>query len=270
MLRKTITVEELINQLEAHQVWLKDNTQGKRLELSEVDLSTPRKSKLLKKYNLSRARLRYVNLSWVDLSGINLSYANLVGSCLKYANLSHANLLCTYLVNADLRNAHLSHADLRHADLTHANLVSIDLRNASLKGACFRGVNLNNTAIDYIDFTQVEDFYIPYVCPCEGSFIGWKRISSGLKYHLLKLEIPIDAKRHSGTTRVCQCDKVKVLEILDFYGTPTDIQEVKDCFTGLVYKVGEVTHCKSWNDNRFVYNSGSIEFFIDKREYRGY
>ena len=68
MNRKKITKEELEQFLRKHKLWLDDDPEGERANLSEADLR--------------EADLSGANLIGADLSGANLSGANLDFSCL--------------------------------------------------------------------------------------------------------------------------------------------------------------------------------------------
>lgn len=144
----------------------------------------------------------------------------------------------------------------RGADLRSANLRSADLRSANLYGADLRSA-------DHIPF-------IPFACPSDGSFVGWKKISrysenySG-KY-LVKLSIPDDARRCSANTTKCRCDKAEVLEI-----TNIETNEKVDVITNTnevrcVYKVGEIVYPDSFDEDRWNECSHGIHFFINKQE----
>ena len=172
--------------------------------------------------------------------------ANLYGANLRSANLYGANLR-----SANLRSANLYGANLRSANLYGADLRSADLRSADLYGA-------NNIP------------FIPFACPSDGSFIGWKKISiysenySG-KY-LVKLRIPDDARRCSANTTKCRCDKAEVLEI-----TNIETNEKVDVITNTnevrcVYKVGEMVYPDSFDKDRWNECSHGIHFFINKQE----
>ena len=86
-----MTQEELKRALELHEKWVNYEKGGKRLNLSNADLSN-------------------ADLRWADLRGADLSNANLRG-----ADLSNANLRWADLSNANLRWANLRGADLRWA-----------------------------------------------------------------------------------------------------------------------------------------------------------
>ena len=177
---RTISTEELKTILENHKHWLYEDCEG---------------------WKDMRANLGYANLGYADLRNANLTDANLRNANLTDANLTDANLRNANLTDADLRNANLGYANLRYADLRNANL-----RNANLTDADLR--NAKNVP------------YIPMICPEEGEFIGWKKASaSNGEGVIVKLEIPASAKRSSATSRKCRCNKAKVLEIYNLYGT---------------------------------------------------
>jgi len=90
--------------LENHKIWLEDNHEGERANLSGA--------------NLSEAALRRA-----DLRGANLSEANLSEAFLREANLRGADLSEANLREANLREADLREADLSGADLSGANLI---------------------------------------------------------------------------------------------------------------------------------------------------
>ena len=184
------------------------------------------------------ANLRCADLRCADLSNANLRCANLRGADLRCADLSNANLS-----NADLRCANLRGADLRCADLSNANLSNANLSNANLRGA------------DNIPL-------IPFSCPSDGAFIGWKKV----KGNLIKLLIPEDAKRQSSTGWKCRCDKAKVLAITDLNGS-NPIDEITSMdYAKCTYKVGEIVYPDSFDDNRWEECSHGIHFFINKQQ----
>ena len=168
----------------------------------------------------------------------------LVEAVKRDANLYGADLCCAYLRGADLRDAYLRDADLRGVNLCDANLYGADLRCANL-----------------CDAENVP--YIPFACPSDGAFIGWKKVN-GL---LVKLEIPEDARRCSAADRKCRCDYAKVLKIIDPEDETKVIDEVVNKeYAETVYKVGENVYPDSFDENRWNGCSHGIYFFINKQE----
>ena len=108
---RKIDEAELNKILSNHKLWLMDESNGIRADLSGADLE-------------------YANLDGADLRDANLSGADLRGADLRSANLWYADLRGT-----DLRDASLGCADLGYADLGGANLGCADLSGADLSGA---------------------------------------------------------------------------------------------------------------------------------------
>ena len=135
-----------------------------------------------------------------------------------------------------------------------ANLTDAYLRGAYLRGADLRGAK--------------DIPYIPFSCPSDGEFIGWKKVKDGNFAYLVKLQIPNDARRCSATGRKCRCDKARVLEVIDL---DDDKREVLSCVNmsynvRTEYKVGEMVYPDSFDEDRWNECSHGIHFFINKQE----
>ena len=104
--------------------------------------------------------------------------------------------------------------------------------------------------------------FIPFACPSDGSFIGWKKVNNCL----IMLEIPEDAKRCSCTSQKCRCDKAKVLGITNL-DTNESVSEIKNTsyFPAVTYVVGEMVYPDSFDENRWNECSHGIHFFINKQ-----
>ena len=204
--------------------------------------------------NLSDADLRGANLNGADLRGANLSGANFCNAYLGSANLGDANLRGANLRDANLCNANLSGAYLYCADISCADLRYANLRDAYLSNANLRNANLCGAK---------EIPFVPFYCPSEGSFIGWKKVSN----YLIKLQIPEDAKRSSATSQKCRCDKAKVLAITELDGT-NPISEIENFAysPSVLYKVGEMVIPDSFDEDRWNECSHGIHFFINKQD----
>ena len=181
-----------------------------------------------------RADLYDADLRGVNLCGVNLRGANLRGACLYEADLR----------GADLREANLHGANLCDAGLYKACLYKANLYEANLRGA-------KNVP------------FIPMTCPDFGSFIGWKKVGA----HIIKLEIPEDAKRSSATTRKCRCDKARVLTIQNLDGSDSGLESVANTnYAGVIYQVGEMVYPDSFDEDRWNECSNGIHFFINRQE----
>ena len=154
-------------------------------------------------------------------------------------------------MGADLRGANLRGVDLREADLQRADLWGADLREVDLRGA-------KNVP------------FVPMACPDTGAFVAWKKCNCNMSGGLVivKLLIPEDAKRSSGTGRKCRTDKAVVLEIQDMAGEALEgvvaISSHDPLFT---YEVGKtVEPIKPFDDCRWNECASGIHFFINRQE----
>ena len=149
-------------------------------------------------------------------------------------------------------------ANLDGANLTKANLYGANLYGANLDGANLYGANLTRANLD--GATNIP--FIPFACPSDGAFIGWKKVNNCL----IMLEIPEDARRCSCTSQKCRCDKAKVLGITNL-DTNKSVSEIKNISysPAVTYVVGEMVYPDSFDENRWKECSHGIHFFINKQ-----
>ena len=179
------------------------------------------------------------------------------------ANLNGANLYGANLDGANLYGANLDGANLNGASLDGANLDGASLYRANLDGASLYGANLYRANLDGASlYGAINIPFIPFACPSDGSFIGWKKVNNCL----IMLEIPEDAKRCSCTSQKCRCDKAKVLGITNL-DTNEPLSEIKNISysPAITYVVGEMVYPDSFDDNRWNECSHGIHFFINKQ-----
>ena len=152
----------------------------------------------------------------------------------------------------------LEEAVKQGANLTRANLTRANLYGANLYGANLTRANLDGANLD--GATNIP--FVPYACPSDGAFIGWKKVNNCL----VMLEIPEDARRCSCTSQKCRCDKAKVLGITNL-DTNESISEIKNTsyFSAVTYVVGEMVYPDSFDENRWNECSHGIHFFINKQ-----
>ncbi len=116
---KSAKLRLVLRTLADHHAWLKDLTQGRRADLSGLNLAGMK----LPKTDLRLADLAGADLSGADLSKAQLGGVNLVRASLKDANLSGADFSDADLSETDLRGAILTGAKLHNTDLWRANLM---------------------------------------------------------------------------------------------------------------------------------------------------
>ena len=251
---RKIDEAELNKILSNHKLWLMDESNGIRADLSGVDLEYA---------NLDGADLGDANLSGADLGGANLGGTNLWYADLRGADLRYASLGCADLGYADLGGANLRCADLKGADLRGADLRGADLRDANLYGADLRGADLGGANLWSTDLSCVKNIFFPMACPEKGSFIAFKKAGC----YIIELFIPSNAKRCSATSRKCRCSKAKVISITTPSGDKTNITEVHSNYDpNFIYKLGEYVEVKNFDDNRWNECSTGIHFFLTRQE----
>ena len=260
-----ITEAELKIVLKKHTLWLINDPNGVRANLSWANLSRANLSWAnLSWANLSRANLSWANLSWAnlseaDLSGADLSWANLRGANLSEADLSGANLYGANLSGADLSGANLYEANLRGANLYEANLRGANLSEADLSGADLSWANLRGA-----NLRGAKNVNCPLTCPEKGSFIGFKKVRGN---YIVELEILEDAMRSSATGRKCRCSKAKVVSITNPDGSNAEeTSAISGWDSKFIYSVGEIVEVKDFDTNRWNECAPGIHFFITRQE----
>ena len=251
-----MTKEELKKVLEAHKHFIAQDCLGWE------NMSANLNGANLSGAYLRQANLRGANLNGADLNGADLRQANLRGADLNGANLNGADLRGANLSGADLWRAYLGSANLGGANLWRAYLNGADLNGANLNGANLSGANLINANLINVKYNEKTAF-LAFVCPEEGDFIAWKKVGEVI----VKLRIPSEAKRSSATTRKCRCEFAEVLELQNLDGTPyNDDKVVNNNYVETIYKVGEIVHSDSWDNDRWNECSHGIHFFITRDE----
>jgi len=217
----------------------------------------------LRDANLRGADLRGADLRDANLRDANLYSANLYGANLRDANLRDADLRGADLRDANLRDANLRGADLRGADLRDANLYGADLYGADLRGADLYGADLYGADLrdaENADYVIAQTRILP-----EGDIIGYKKCVDN---KIVKLLIPIDAKRTHAMGRKCRAEYAKVLEITkNKRQLKKAVSKHKSDF---IYKVGETVKCDKFDEDWTQECSGGIHFFITKLEAENY
>ena len=199
----------------------------------------------------------------------DLGGAALRGADLRGANLRGADLRGADLWGADLWGAALRGADLREAALRGANLWGANLRGADLREAALRGANLWGADLWGADLREAKNVpFIPMTCPDTGAFVAWKKCNMSDSSVIVKLLIPEDAKRSSGTGRKCRADKAVVLEIQDIDGEALEGVAARSLYDSLfTYEVGKTVEPREPFDGCRWNECGSgIHFFINRQE----
>lgn len=232
---KSIAEAELLRILE-------ERSKDKMVELKEVQLEN---------LDLSRFDLHNVNFAWSDFKNVNLEGANFENSILENTYFSDCSLR-----GAILRNSNLGGANFRFCDLSHSNIEGANLFCAVLEGARLDGIRHNENTK-----------YFRLYCPEKGPFLGYKQC---FNYKIVQLLIPADARRTSGTTNACRCNKAKVLSIKS-YDLQEHYMEARSLVNeNFVYRVGEMAEVADFNEDRWYESTTGIHFWMTRNEAMGY
>lgn len=204
---------------------------------------------------LAMASLDDAIMTGVNLEEASLTGAMMTGTHLDNATLTYANLKAAYITVSIMDGAVLDYASLEHASLCCTRLDGASLKDSTITGTSFYGVDLDKA---------INVPFIPMVCPDSGSFVGWKKCEDSL---IVKLLIPDDAKRSSGASRKCRCDKATVLAIENIDGTQADVgTAVSQHDSNFIYRVGETVSVDDFDGIRWHECSTGIHFFVNRQE----
>lgn len=177
----------------------------------------------------------------------------------RYAILNDARFF-----DSSIQYCNMSFSKVVHADFYRATIGNTIMTGANLRDASFQKAIIMDTNMD-----DANELYVPTVCPKEGSFIGWKKaITRDGEYVILKLEIPEDALRSSGTGRKCRTNKVKVLEIQKLESEiKTRYKVAYSMFDNrFKYEVGKTVEVPEFCKARFLECAPGLHFFMEREE----
>ena len=187
------------------------------------------------------------------------------GAGIQNSNFSRSVLGSSIFDDAKIYNSDFSSSILRRSSLYNAEFINVNLANANLSFAntLTMRINLGTDLTDAI----IGGTTLCSACPETGSFDAWKKVLCHDGEHLVKLRIPEDAARSSGTTRKCRCSKANVTDII-YIKTGEHRESVvnirQDVHT--VYTVGSTVYPDSFDDNRWNECSNGIHFFMSREE----
>lgn len=229
--------------------------------------------------NLSDANLSHckiTNTKFTELLMINAKFnytfikrssfysCNLFGSYANASNFENCNFERTTLTNINFCNCIFKKCDLSMSILSYSNMSSSKFIETNIKYA-----TLQNTILPDLKYNSIIGFNDE--CPKEGSFIGWKKCyGNDKKNYIVKLEILTNAKRGSGTSTKCRCDKAKVLDILNIMTLKSESENINEVHSmydpNFKYKIGNIVEVKDFDDNFKNTCSKGIHFFINKKD----
>lgn len=151
-------------------------------------------------------------------------------------------------------------------------LRDLNLENLGLHCCDFYGAEIADV-VGIEDIEVVDSKWLLPVCPTDGSFVAWKKahVTNARAWEgvaVIKLLVPEDALRSSGTTRKCRVSKATVLGIYNL-----ETKEAIDKAYSLhdpdfVYTVGAVVEPHYYNPDRWKDCAGGIHCYISEKEAR--
>jgi len=212
--------------------------------------------------NLQSRRFQDMDLSGSNLTDIDFSHSDFVNVKLSGADLSRSILHHTsFSPGCSFQGANFQDADISGAIFRYCDFSNTNMAGANLYCSSFEHANMDNITTD--ETTR----YYKMRCPETGAFLGYKRCFNDL---LVQLLIPADARRSSGTSDACRCDKAKVLTIKSF-DLKKNMEEawsvVDDDF---VYHIGEYVSVPDFNEDRWIESTTGIHFWMTREEAYSY
>lgn len=134
----------------------------------------------------------------------------------------------------------------------------------NMSDTCFTGAHLDNVKFD-ANCDLYGSSLLP-LCPETGSFEAWKSLKLNDEIILIKLFIPTDAKRSSGTSHKCRCSKAMVLEMTNTSTGNNVMTLLNNNMAPTIYTVGEMVYPDSFDENRWNECSHGIHFFMAKAD----
>ena len=193
------------------------------------------------------------NIDFTDSFGENINFSN--------ANLSNSNLTRVRFHHAIFRGTNFSKAILEASDIRYSDFTNADFRGTKFKMAFMEKSIHDGVLVD----DTTENFKM--TCPETGPFVCYKKC---FEDKLVQLLVPADARRSSDTSRMCRCDKAKVLNITNFDHTEKFTEARSLCGRDFYYHVGEYVYEPNYNDDRWLQSTYGIHFFMTEEEAKSY
>lgn len=201
-----------------------------------------------------------------DLSGLDMhkfDFSDAVGENMNFkdANLSDTIFFRSRFHHSNFTNTNFQNANLEAADIRYSDFINTDFRGTKFKMTFMEKSVHKDVLID----DKTENYKM--ACPETGPFVCYKKCFGDL---LVQLLVPADARRSSDTSRMCRCDKAKVLNITNFDHTEKFTEARSLCGRDFYYHVGEYVYEPNYNDDRWLQSTYGIHFFLTEEEAKSY
>lgn len=226
--------QEMLNE-----IFCKMNTEG---EFYECDF---------RGCDFSKMKLRNFNFCRCNFEGCNFYKADLLGASIHHSNFANTNFNFAIVSYVDFFGSDFSNSDLRNTNFFGAEL------------SC-------TTNLDTVKKNSNTHFIGELHCPEEGEFTAFFRSRDN---KLIKYLIPEDAIRISSTTKLCGCDKAKILDITSIDGNIHYSDVRIDDKQDVIHKVGDIVKTSDFKEGlqikgtQIAHNSADgIRFFVSKED----
>lgn len=218
--------------------------------------------KKLNKSNLERIDMKNIVLENINLCNVDFREIDFSWSEFTDVDFAKSKFDYSILDNCVFVNVSFSGSSLVHTSLKSADLRGCDLSKSNCDGAVFSCALLEGANVSELIYTK-NTVHFEISCPKEGYFIGYKKCFNS---RMVTLLIPKDAKRSSSTSNACRCDKAKVIAITNTDGTGFYDEASSFVDENFIYKIGEMVHADSYNDDRWLDSSHGIHFWMSFEE----
>lgn len=220
-----------------------------------------------KHIHLISETIKHISLTRNDLLGAEFYSCVFDGVYLENVNFNQARFDDCLFVNCAFYNVTFVDAIIMSSFFTECSFVNSNLDEAKIHDFGYSDLLMRNSKCSHIRMA----------CPEEGSFIAWKKVAysapygppyeygMGIKYALVKLQIPAEAARSSAGSRKCRCEYADVLDIEDI-GTGRKMNYVNNYEHPITYTRGKRAYPDSFDPDRWTECSHGIHFFMSKQD----
>lgn len=247
-------------------------------DFSDVKFRDPQ----LKDFYVQNTNFRRASFSTGKYTGARFEKCDLTFAAFYNSTVDNA-----VFVQTDFSNVMLDDVVFRDCVFRHVKFINVDLSKCTFINCFFVVCEFINTTgakvgtfVDDGSFLFIQKTVMPYIpmaCPDEGAFFGYKkvRVTSGNESFpgIVKLYIPEEAARSSGTGRKCRCQFARVMSITGAT-SETENEEIENAVSyfdpDFHYRVGDMVYPDRWDQDRWNECSHGIHFFMNKREALNY
>lgn len=217
-----------------------------------------------------------------DFTYSDFSTCTFLNCTFENCNFNYTTFGFNRVIECKFHSCNLIKCKIRHTDfcgefdsncIFYKTVFSLSCLTGSRIEADFTNACFINCELNFLNgHTESLIKHIPLICPAEGEFIGWKkaynRTGIDKNEYIVKLLIPADAKRVSGRSSKCRCNKATVLEITTLDGSPCsdDFCVFSHYDKNFTYKKNDTLIIEDFDEDRWNECSAGIHFFMNKEE----